>query len=103
MGEEFNAIHRYTNLPALLYLLQRRKLTLLDPMSWDDANDSHFLMVYKRAKGLSCLGALCFSEADETYHHWSVFAGARAAFALPFFGGHSYTTVPQCRECGRER
>jgi hypothetical protein len=84
MGQEENAIHRYTDLPALLYMLQRHKLTLLDPMSWDDANDSHFLMVYKQAKKLSCLCALCFSEADETYHHWRVFAGGAAGIRVTF-------------------
>jgi hypothetical protein len=84
MGKEPNAIHRYTDLPGLLYLLQRRKLTLLDPMTWDDRNDSHFLKIYKRAKNLSCLSALCFSEADETYHHWRVFAGGSSGVRITF-------------------
>jgi hypothetical protein len=84
MGKEINAIHRYSDLPALLYLLQRKKLTLLDPMSWDDANDSHFLMVYKSARKLRCLAALCFSEADETYHHWRVFAGGSSGIRITF-------------------
>jgi hypothetical protein len=84
MGKELNAIHRYTDLPGLLYLLQRRKITLLDPMTWDDTNDSHFLKIYKRAKNLSCLSALCFSEADETYHHWRVFAGGSAGVRITF-------------------
>jgi hypothetical protein len=55
MGNETNAIHRYTDLPGLLHLLEQRTLTLLDPMTWDDSNDSHFLRVYKKKKGLSCL------------------------------------------------
>jgi hypothetical protein len=84
MGKEPNAIHRYTNLPALLYLLQRKKLTLLDPMTWDDRNDSHFLTVYKREKNLSCLSALCFSQADETYHHWRVFADGSSGVRITF-------------------
>jgi hypothetical protein len=61
MGKEINAIHRYTDLPALLYLLQRKKLTLLDPMSWDDANDSHFLAVYKKLR--NCAALLRFVSA----------------------------------------
>lgn len=84
MGREENAIHRYTDLPSLMYMLQRRKLTLLNPMSWDDANDSHFLNVYKQAKNLTCLNALCFSEADETYHHWRVFAGGSGGIRITF-------------------
>jgi len=87
MGNEPNVIHRYTDLPGLLYMLQRRRLTLLDPASWDDKNDSHFLALYKRAKKLGCLLALCFSEADETYHHWRVFSngtgGVRITFRKP--------------------
>jgi hypothetical protein len=84
MGQETGAIHRYTDLPALLYLLQRRQLTLLDPMSWDDKNDSHFLSLYKAAQKLKCLCAICFSEADETYHHWRVFAGGASGIRITF-------------------
>jgi len=36
-------LRRYTNIPALLYLLRERKITLLDPASWDDKNDFYFL------------------------------------------------------------
>jgi len=57
---------------------------LLNPVSWDDANDSHFLNVYKQAKNLTCLNALCFSEADETYHHWRVFAGGSGGIRITF-------------------
>src|SRR6266849_2421317 len=35
-------IRRYTDLTALIYLLRRRNLTLLDPSSWDDSNDSYY-------------------------------------------------------------
>jgi hypothetical protein len=33
-------LRRYTDIPALVYLLAERKITLVDPQSWDDANDS---------------------------------------------------------------
>lgn len=84
MGDEKNAIHRYTDLPGLLYMLKRRELTLLDPSSWDDRNDSHFLAIYKKSRGLSCLAALCLSEADETYHHWRVFASGSSGVRITF-------------------
>jgi hypothetical protein len=84
MGKQPNAIHRYTDLPGLLYLLHQKKITLLDPMTWDDTNDSHFLKIYKREKKLNCLSALCFSEAEETYHHWRVFAGGSGGVRITF-------------------
>jgi hypothetical protein len=38
MSEDY--LRRYTDLTALIYLLHQRKITLLDPSSWDDKNDS---------------------------------------------------------------
>ena len=45
-------LRRYTNIPALIYLLTARKITLLDPASWDDKNDLHFLSLYREKKSL---------------------------------------------------
>ena len=59
-------LRRYTNLPALLYLLRERKITLLDPASWDDKNDSYFLSLYHQKKQLKSVLALCFTPAFET-------------------------------------
>jgi hypothetical protein len=77
-------IFRYTDLPGALYMLQTKQLTLLNPESWDDTNDSHFLKLYKGAKELTCLAALCFSEAEETYHHWRIFAGGSSGVRIEF-------------------
>jgi Family of unknown function (DUF6152) len=43
-----NYLRRYTDIPALISLLSERKITLLDPASWDDKNDSRFLALYIR-------------------------------------------------------
>ena len=67
-------LRRYTELPALIYMLSERKITLLDPASWDDRNDSHYLNLYREKMKLKSVLALCFTQADETYHHWRVFA-----------------------------
>lgn len=67
-------LRRYTDLPALLYMLRRKKLTLLNPAMWDDKNDSHYLNLYKERKQLGAVLALCFTEVGETYHHWRVFS-----------------------------
>ncbi len=71
---------RYTDIPSLIQLLTTRELTLLDPSSWDDKNDSYFLSTYKDKKQLKSVLALCFTTESETYHHWRVFApGASGA------------------------
>jgi hypothetical protein len=77
-------LRRYTDLPALLYLLRERKITLLDPQSWDDSNDSHYLTLYKQKKGLGSVLALCFTQASETYHHWRVFANGSSGICITF-------------------
>lgn len=77
-------LRRYTDIPSLLYLLYSRKITLLDPSSWDDTNDSYFLLKYKEKKGLKSLLALCLTQTEETYHHWRVFAGGPAGICVRF-------------------
>jgi hypothetical protein len=77
-------IRRYTDLPSVLYMLRNKKLTLLDPSSWDDKNDSYFLEVYKKRKKLSSVYALCFTEKNETYHHWSVFCSRENGVCVVF-------------------
>ena len=74
----------YTSVPALLYLLQNRQITLLSPDLWDDKNDAFFMNQYKQQKKFKSVLALCFSMADDTYHHWRIFThgsdGARITF-----------------------
>lgn len=82
MAEDF--LRRYTTLPSLIYMLSEKKLTLLDPGSWDDKNDSHFLEQYKLKRKLKTVLALCFSMASETYHHWSIFAAGSAGICIQF-------------------
>lgn len=77
-------LRRYTQLPALFYMLSEKKLTLLNPSSWDDKNDSYFLEQYKVKRKLKTILALCFSTAQETYHHWSVFADGSAGVCVQF-------------------
>lgn len=77
-------LRRYTDLTALIFLLNEKKITLLDPESWDDKNDSHYLSVYKEKKKLKSVLALCFSETGETYHHWRVFANGSGGVCIKF-------------------
>lgn len=77
-------LRRYTNLPALIYLLKEQKITLLDPIHWDDKNDSYFLSLYQERKKVKSVLALCFSQAPETYHHWRVFADGSSGACIRF-------------------
>ena len=77
-------LRRYTSLAALLALLQDKKLTLLSPGLWEDRNDAFYMSQYKTRKNLKTLLALCFSESDETYHHWRVFTRGAEGICIHF-------------------
>lgn len=84
MNRPAEYLRRYTDLPALLYMLRRKKLTLLSPSSWDDKNDSHFIELYRERKELATVLALCFTEKGETYHHWRVFSSGSGGVCIKF-------------------
>ena len=71
-------LSRYTTLPVLLDMLQRKKLTLLDPKYWEDRNDSEIILEYKRRKNIQNLFAMCLSCGDETVHHWKTFSNGNS-------------------------
>jgi len=75
---------RYTNLAAAIHLLQKRKITLLDPSTWDDRNDAFFMSEYKRRTKSASVLALCFAESHETYHHWRVFSHGSDGVCIEF-------------------
>lgn len=77
-------LRRYTDLPALLYMLRHKKLTLVDPKDWDDTNDSYYLLTYKEKRQLKSVLALCLTESEETYHHWRIFAPGSAGVCVHF-------------------
>jgi hypothetical protein len=71
---------RYTNIAAAIDILARQELVLLDPISWDDRNDRHFMNLYKEYIGADGLYAACCTLSNETYHHWHVFGGRSGAY-----------------------
>lgn len=77
-------LNRFTTLPVLLDLLQRKKLTLLNPELWDDKNDSEVLLEYKKRKKIKNIFALCFSHGDETVHHWKTFSNGASGCVIEF-------------------
>jgi hypothetical protein len=77
-------LRRYTDLPALLHMLKHCCITLLDPTTWDDTNDSYYLLKYKEKRKLETVLALCLTQADETYYHWRVFSHGPAGVCIDF-------------------
>lgn len=77
-------LRRYTNIGALLHILRTKQITLLDPNSWDDSNDSYGLSVFKEKKKLKTVLGLCFTETVETYHHWHIFANDVGGVCITF-------------------
>lgn len=82
MGEAH--FSRYTDLPSLIHILSSRQLTLLNPMTWDDKNDSAYITLYREKSKLASVLALCFTRASETYHHWRIFAPTSSGVRITF-------------------
>jgi hypothetical protein len=79
-----NFLRRYTSFPALLAMLQNKEITLLSPGLWEDRNDAFYMSQYKSRKHLGTVLALCFSQAEETYHHWRVFTHGADGVCITF-------------------
>ena len=83
-SEKILKLNRFTTLPILLDLLERKKLTLLNPALWEDKNDSEIILEYKKRKSIKNLFALCFSHSDETIHHWKTFSNGPSGCLIEF-------------------
>jgi hypothetical protein len=79
-------LRRYTDLPAVIDVLTNRRIVFLDPTSWDDRNDAHFVLRYKTEARKGIVLALCFTTKGETYHHWRVFCGSKEGVCIQFHG-----------------
>ncbi|WP_333902888.1 DUF2971 domain-containing protein [Achromobacter insolitus] len=87
------SLSRYTDLPSLIHILKNKQLTLLNPMSWDDKNDSSFVTLYREKCELKSVLALCFTRASETYHHWRVFAPTSSGVRITFDEQHLQSSI----------
>ena len=81
-------INRYTSFASAIDLLANKQITLLDPNSWDDKNDVHFMARYKEIVNAKSVFALCLSKSKQSYHHWRVFAGGQDGVCITFFEDH---------------
>lgn len=77
-------LNRYTTLPVLIDLLRRKKLVLLSPDKWDDRNDAEVMLEYKKRKKLKHLYAVCFSDGEETVHHWTAYSTGSSGCCIQF-------------------
>ncbi|HIF9214184.1 TPA: DUF2971 domain-containing protein [Photobacterium damselae] len=84
MNNKVEIFNRYTDLTALIDILSKKRMVLLNPSSWDDQNDVYFMETYKDKKKLNTLLALCFTTKYETYHHWSVFAPSNSGVCIRY-------------------
>ena len=77
-------LRHYTDLSSAIALLSTKSLTLLSPTKWDDKNDAHYLMLYKKKKHLKTVLAACFTQTNETYHHWKIYASHHSGVCIVF-------------------
>ena len=84
MDNPITKLNRFTTLPILLDILQRKKLTLLNPNLWEDRNDAEIINEYKIRKKITSVFALCFSHDDETIHHWKTYANGPSGCVIEF-------------------
>lgn len=75
-------LYRYTQCKRLEEILAKGMLTLITTSHWEDSNDKCSIEKYKSVDKLSNVFALCFTEANETYHHWRCFAGQDGKFGV---------------------
>lgn len=78
-------LNRFTTLPVLIDLLRRKKLVLLSPEKWEDRNDAEIMLEYKERRKLKHLYAICFSENEETIHHWTAFSSGSSGCCIEFY------------------
>ena len=78
------SLNRYTHLAATIYLLCAKKITLLDPSTWDDKNDAFFLDQYKTSEKARTVLALCFTQGSERYHYWRAFSNGTDGVCVHF-------------------
>lgn len=83
-GHRIGNFRRYTNIAAAIHLLQTMKITLLNPASWDDKNDAHFMAEYRRLREVETVLAICFAATAETYHHWRIFSHGADGVCISF-------------------
>ncbi len=84
ISREHKWLRRYTTLPAVFELLEKKVLTLTNPSKWEDKNDQFTIGAYKTNNGFESVLAACFTGTRETFHHWKIFAPGVAGMCVVF-------------------
>ena len=92
-------LNRYTTLPILLDVLQKKHITLLSPETWEDRNDAYYLERYQRARRLASVLAICFSPHRETFHHWRIFSAGSPGVCIEFYKDRLLQKVAKRKGC----
>ena len=91
-------LRRYTSLTAALHIFRMKRITLLDPATWDDRNDAYFLTQYGIRRGGKRVLALCFCQGTQKYHHWRVYANGMDGVCIEFDGNWLLQTLDQLED-----
>lgn len=98
MSLNIKKLNRFTTLPFVIDMLRRKKLTLLNPMSWEDYNDRKTLEVYKSKSGYESVYVLCLTHENETIHHWNSYASGTAGCCVEFSPSKLFTSFEQHKD-----
>lgn len=77
-------LNRFTTLPILLDILEKRKIFIPDYSTWEDKNDIEILDYYLLKTKCQQLRVICFTHEDETIHHWNYFSKGSAGCCIQF-------------------
>ena len=72
------------NSTSSYFLTVSKKITLLDPLTWDDKNDAFFLEQYKVFEKARTVLAICFTQGAERYHYWRTFSNGTDGVCVHF-------------------
>lgn len=81
---EYLKLNRFTSVPFVFDLVNRKVLTLVNPELWEDYNDRATMQVYKEKVGAKSIYALCLTHRHETIHHWNAFANGPSGCKIEF-------------------
>lgn len=84
MLPDLKKLNRFTTIPFLIDMLQRKKLSLVNPAFWEDFNDRETVEIYRKAIKAKSIYALCLAWKSETIHHWNAFANGTSGCCIEF-------------------
>ncbi|MEZ5683000.1 DUF2971 domain-containing protein [Novosphingobium sp.] len=65
-------------------MLVNKRVAVIGYGSWIDANDRRSMRVWQSTLHYGFVGALCLTEASETFHHWQAFASGQSGVCVVF-------------------